>query len=123
MELKGKIMPRSIIAGSIMAIFVFCAGCTTIRVGDFTAISTKNIYAKGVDITKLPQQRVEGEDIRFLGIGANIKDAVDCALEKSQGNLMIDAALYVYSAPFVSGYKVRGTVVNVPYEKVSEPGR
>ena len=95
-----------------------CVGCTQ-RVGDFTAISTKNIYAKGVDITKLPQQQgVQGKDIRFLGIGSNIKNAVDRALEAGHGNLMIDAALYINSAPFVSGWRVRGTVVNVPYEKV-----
>lgn len=101
-----------------LTVMLVCAGCTT-RVGDFTIISTKNVYAKGVDVTKLPQQHgVEGEDIKFLGIGANIKDAVDRALESSQGNLMIDAALYIYSAPFVSGYKVRGTVVKIPYQKV-----
>ncbi len=105
-----------------LCIFVAILGGCTTRVGDFTAISTKNIYAKGVDVTKLPQmQGVEGEDIRFLGIGANIKDAVDRALEKGRGNLMIDVALYVYWAPFVEGFKVRGTVINVPYEKVSLP--
>ena len=96
-----------------------CVGCTQ-RVGDFTAISTKNIYAKGVDVTKLPQQQgVEGKDIRFLGIGSNIKDAVDRALEAGHGNLMIDAALYVDWAPFVCGFRVRGTVVNIPYKKVA----
>lgn len=96
-------------------------GCRT-RIGDFTAISTKNIYAKGVDLTKLPQTLgVEGEDIRFLGIGANIKDAVDRALEKAHGNLMIDVALYVYEGFFVRGYVVRGTVVKVPYERTAVP--
>lgn len=94
-----------------------CVGCTH-RMADFTVISTKNIYAKGVDVTKLPQQHgVEGKDIRFLGIGMNIKDAVDRALETGGGNLMIDAALYTYRGFFVAGYKVRGTVVNVPYKK------
>ena len=100
-------------------IALLCGGCTQ-RVGDFTAISTKNIYAKGVDVTKLPQQQgVEGKDIRFLGIGSSIEDAVDRALEAGHGNLMIDAALYVDSAPFVAGWRVRGTVVNIPYDKVA----
>lgn len=92
------------------------AGCTT-RVGDFTVMSSKNIYCKNVDITKLPQTRVEGKDIRFLGIGADYKDAVDRALEKGNGNLMIDAVLYVEDYVLFGGYKVVGTVVNVPYEQ------
>ncbi len=90
-------------------------GCTQ-RIADFTGISTKNIYAKGVDVSSLPRAAgVRGSDIRFLGIHANIKDALDAALEKGDGNLMIDCAVYMYSAPFVSGYEVRGTVVKVPY--------
>ncbi len=95
--------------------------CET-RVGDFTAMSTKNVYCKGADLTKLPQdKRVEGSDIKFLGIGANIKNAVDDALEKGDGNLMIDVALYVWNAPFVGGYKVRGTVLKVPYASTTRP--
>lgn len=94
-------------------------GCTQ-RVADFTGISTKNIYAKGVDVSALPKaEGIKGKDIRFLGINANIKDALDEALEKGHGNLMIDCAVYIWSAPFVSGYEVRGTVVKVPYKKES----
>lgn len=92
------------------------AGCST-RVGDFTALSSKNVYCKNVDVTKLPQQRVEGKDICFLGIGADYKDAVDRALEKGHGNMMIDAVFYIESWPLFAGYKVVGTVVNVPYEQ------
>lgn len=88
------------------------------RIADFTGISTKNIYAKGVDVSALPKlEGVEGKDIRFLGIGANIKDALDEALEKGHGNLMIDCAVYIWSAPFVAGYKVRGSVIDIPYRK------
>ena len=93
------------------------AGCSQ-RIADFTGISTKNIYAKGVDVSALPKVAgVKGSDIRFLGINANIKDALDEALEKGDGNLMIDCAVYIWSAPFVAGYEVRGTVVKVPYTK------
>jgi hypothetical protein len=91
------------------------AGCST-RIGDFTALSSKNVYCKNVDVTKLPQQRAEGKDICFLGIGADFKDAVDRALEKGHGNMMIDAVFYVENYPFFAGYKVVGTVVNVPYQ-------
>ena len=94
---------------------IMCVSCST-RIGDFTALSTKNIYCKNVDVTKLPQTRVEGKDICFLGIGADLKDAADRALEKGKGNLMIDAAYYVESYPLFNGYKVVGTVVKVPYQ-------
>ena len=92
------------------------AGCST-RVGDFTALSTKNVYCSNIDVTKLPQARVEGKDIRFLGIGANYKNAADRALEKGHGNLMVDGVFYVESWPLFAGYKVVGTVVNVPYRQ------
>ena len=98
-------------------------GCTQ-RIADFTGISTKNIYAKGVDVSALPKaEAIEGKDIRFLGIGANIKDAIDEALEKGNGNLMIDCAVYIWYAPFFNGFTVRGTVVNVPYTRSLGTGR
>jgi hypothetical protein len=107
---------------SVFLVVVFgvvAGGCST-RIGDFTAISSKNIYCKETDLTKLPQrQGIEGESIRFWGWGANIKDALDEALEKGGGNLMIDCQLYyvTYPIPIFSfeGYKVRGTVIKVPY--------
>src|SRR5262249_10480405 len=103
--------------GFTAALLMSLAGCSY-RVGDFTAISTKNLYAKGVDLSKLPRQEgVEGEDVRFLGIGANIKDATDHALEKGGGNVMIDCALYVEDRIIFTGYRVRGTVINVPYSQ------
>jgi hypothetical protein len=107
-------MTRKLLALPFLALAAM--GCSSTRIGDFTALSTKNVYAKNVDITKLPKKEgVEGEDVRFLGIGANFKDAVDKALEAGGGNVMIDAAFYMESRPFASGYRVRGTVINVPY--------
>lgn len=92
-------------------------GCNQ-RIADFTGISSKNIYAKGIDVSALPKaEGITGKDIRFLGIGANIKDALDKALEEGHGNLMIDCAVRIWWAPFVAGYEVRGTVVDVPYRE------
>ncbi len=113
-------MRRSTLTITSLVLMIASLGCTQ-RIADFTGISTKNIYAKGIDVSALPKvEGVKGRDATFLGIGADIKDALDEALEKGAGNLMIDCAVYVWSAPFVSGYEVRGTVVNVPYE-TSEP--
>jgi len=108
-------MRESIIAVVVVFSVSSTVGCTQ-RIADFTGISTKNIYAKGIDVASLPKaEGVKGRDARFLGINANIKDALDEALEKGNGNLMIDCAVYIWEAPFVAGYEVRGTVVNVPY--------
>jgi len=113
----------SLLVGVLLFAF---SGCST-RVGDFTAISTKNVYAHNIDLTKLPrQQGVEGSDVRFLFGTPNIKNAVDQALEKGGGNVMIDVVLYVESGFLSSGYRVRGTVINVPYtrdESNPQPGR
>ena len=107
---------KNICVIGILLSIVFLSGCVT-RVGDFTALSTKNIYCKNIDVSSLPKQRVEGESVAFLGIGANLKDATDEAIEKAGGNLMIDAAFYRVSGLFWGGYKIEGTVVNVPYQK------
>jgi hypothetical protein len=97
------------------------SGCTSMRVGDFTVMSTKNINCQHVDITKLEQHPgVVGKDIRFLGWGANVKDAADKALEQYNGNLLVDAVVYVESGPFFGGYTVKGTSVTVPYQRPSK---
>ena len=102
---------------TLVVVISAIGGCTH-RIGDFTAMSTKNIYCDHVDITKLKQHKeIEGEDVRFLGIGANIEDAADRAMLKADGNIIIDAAVYSVYGPFFGGYKIKGTVVAVPYKK------
>jgi hypothetical protein len=114
--MNRKILPMLVAVSLVMCCFGGI-GCTY-RAGDFTLASTKNLYAHGVDLTKLPQkQGVEAEgDAKFFGFGLNYKDPTDRALEKGGGNLMIDAVYYVESYWFFAKAKVRGTVVNVPYE-------
>ncbi len=104
-----------ILLGFIGLFVFFLSGCSH-RIGDCTAISTKNIYCENVDVTKLPKKEgVEAEDVRFLGIGANVENALDRALEAGGGNLMINAVVYYEDRVFSSGYRIRGTVVKVPY--------
>ncbi len=107
-------MYKNIIMLMVIVSLAVCSGCSY-RLGDFTALSTKNIYCEGVDITKLKQYNgVEGEDITFLGIGADPKDAADRALEKYDGNLLINAVIYSEYYILFAGYKVRGTVIKTP---------
>jgi hypothetical protein len=106
---------------SLALVAVLLSGCSY-RVGDCTLMSTKNIYCKNVDLTKLEQkQGVEGKDIRFWGIGSNIKDAADEAFERAGGNLMIDPVVHYEFVPLIcGGYVVKGTVVKVPYSNNSK---
>ena len=104
----------------LLVFLMFCllsVGCSS-RIADCTVISTKNIYCKNVDLTTLEQKRgVIGKDIRFWGIGSNLQDAADKALEKGDGNLMIDPVFYYESFPLIcGGYVVKGTVIKVPYQ-------
>lgn len=109
-------MKKTMLLLSACVIVVVC-GCSR-RVGDCTLMSTKNIYCQNVDLTKLEQHRgIIGKDIRFWGIGSNIKDAADKALEQADGNLLIDPVVYYESFPLVcGGFVVKGTVVKVPYQ-------
>jgi hypothetical protein len=102
-----------VLAGLAMGLGTGC----TYRVGDFTAMSTKNIYAKGVDISALPKkENVEGSgDLCFFMIGANLKDPLDRALDAGHGNVMIDAVVYLEDYVFFGKYRIKGTVINVPY--------
>lgn len=109
-----KLNRTMMVLGGLVAV-LFCVGCSR-RIGDFNALSSKNIYCENTDLTKLPKtQGVEGKDVTFLGIGADLQDALDRALEEGDGNLMVDAVVYIDSAPFVAGYRIRGTVIKVPY--------
>lgn len=96
------------------------AACSSMRIGDFTLCSTKNVALDNVDLDKLPQKtEVIGEDKKFVflfipfGI-PRLENAVDDALAKGGGDLMVDTAVYAEQWWFLvgqTGLKVKGTVV------------
>src|SRR4030042_273162 len=112
--------------GLIVAIvcLLFLSGCSA-RLGDCTIMSTKNISCKNVDLTKLEQHPgLVGKDIRFWGIGSNLKDAADKALEQANANLLIDVVIYYESFPLVcGGYVVKGNGITVPYTTGAEAAK
>ncbi len=112
---------KKIITLSILATLIMVYGCSH-RIADCTLMSTKKIQCQNVDLTKLEQRRdVVGKDIRLLGIGSNIKDAADKALEQANGNLLINPVVYYEEIPLLSGgYVVKGTVVKVPSQNESD---
>jgi hypothetical protein len=98
--------------GVCLCSFLLLTGCATNRFADFTVVSTKN-----VDLTRLTPEaieagvNVEGQDLTFWS-APNMETAIDNALEKGNGNLMLDAVVSFRSG-WKSGYIVEGTVVDV----------
>ncbi|MDD4556214.1 MAG: hypothetical protein PHE89_02645 [Alphaproteobacteria bacterium] len=104
---------------------LFLCGCTT-HLTDLSMISNKNINLNEIDIDRSPQRKyVIGEDKKFILIffplgQPKIKEALNDALEKGNGDLMIDASLYVTSWWFIvgqTGIEIKGTVVNTKGDK------
>ena len=83
----------------------------SVRLVDFTVISSKNV---NLDIDRTQGKKVKGEKSYFLGIGWNIKDAMDKALETAgpEYDLLIDGVVRYGSYPFISSVTVEGTAVS-----------
>ena len=110
-------MRKAFVLGLICLI---SAGCSNIRIVDFTTISTKNIdWSKAATFNRA-SARVEGEDkvhiICFIPTGVpNMKEAIDRAIESKPGGVaLVDGVVYQKSwyIPLIYGqvsYVVDGT--------------
>ena len=105
--------------GLLVVMFFVVAGCS-MRVLDFTIVSSKNVEMRIPDSSK--GERVVGVDkvTNILGIplgSANLKEAVDRAIEKAGPgyDALVDGVIYSifnYYLLFATvGYKVEGTPV------------
>ncbi|MCC5937320.1 MAG: hypothetical protein JJU34_08565 [Lunatimonas sp.] len=101
---------RQIIYVAMIAIALSFFSCSQ-RIVDFTVISSKN---HSIGFEKSTGKRVKGKSTGFLGIGANIKDAMDNALQSAgpEYDVLVDGVVKVENYFFVSGYTVEGTAVN-----------
>jgi hypothetical protein len=83
----------------------------SIRLVDFTVISSKNV---NLNIDRTQGKKVKGEKAYFLGIGWNIKDAMDKALESAgkEYDLLVDGVVRYGSFPLVATVTVEGTAVS-----------
>jgi hypothetical protein len=94
------------------------SGCMA-RLVDFTALSTKNVNVPGDRL-----ERVQGEDLAtiilfFPTSQPNIKQAIDNAIQKSGGDLLVDGVIYrkCWYIPLLfgqCGFVVEGTPVKLP---------
>ncbi|PZP39466.1 MAG: hypothetical protein DI585_04060 [Pseudomonas fluorescens] len=96
------------------------SGCST-HLTDVSMISNKSVELESINIDKAPQRKlVEGSSTKFIFLiipfgYPTIKEALNNALEKGQGDLMVDASIYREGWWFLVGQdtiKIKGTVVN-----------
>ena len=104
----------------LIIMLIFLSGCTT-HLTDLSMISNKNINLEKIDIDRAPQRKlVEGEDSKFILLffplgQPKIKEAVNKALQKGNGDLLVDASLYYKYWWFIIGQstiQIKGTVVD-----------
>ena len=98
---------------------LWLSGCSY-HMADLSIVSNKNVNLEKVNLDRLPQiKNVTGKDtaysIYFIPLGeAHIQDAISDALNKADGDLMIDVSVYKRVFWFIVGmnqYEVKGTVI------------
>lgn len=114
-----------------VTILLSLSSCTR-HIAEFSAISTRAVAPGIIDLTKLEQKKVTGVDSEiavffppgfiiyhpFIPVYGPLKleDAVENALAKGKGDLLLDATLqYKTGFYFLFGrksYVIKGTVVN-----------
>ncbi|MEQ8908620.1 MAG: hypothetical protein RIC95_05480 [Vicingaceae bacterium] len=94
----------------ILVSLVTLSSCSY-RLVDFTVISTKNAEI-GVDRSK--GKKTMGKKSYFLGLGWNLKDAIDDALGNAgtEYDLLIDGVVTYVSIPLFPTIKVSGLAVS-----------
>ena len=110
-----KLLSRFILV--LLSICLF--GCA-FRQADLTAITTRNVKLDGVNLNELSSERIEGKDSKFVFMfipfgRPHLEEAIDDALDKGNGDLMLDAVIYTKSWWFLVGQNiitVKGTVLN-----------
>ena len=95
----------------LIAITTLTLSSCSVRLVDYTMISTKQV---NLQVDKTQGKKVEGKKSYFLGIGWNLKDALDRALENAGPgyDLLVDGVVRYNDVPFVLTIKVEGTAIN-----------
>jgi hypothetical protein len=98
---------------------LFTSACS-IRLADFSILSTRNVNLDKIDLDSKPQVKgVVGKDTSFIFLFIpfgfpHLEDAVDDALNKGNGDVLIDGVLHSKAWWFICGQntlEVKGTVV------------
>lgn len=104
----------------IVSLMIMAISACTAHLTDMSVISNKNVNLNKVDVDKMPHvKHVTGRDSNFVFLFIpfgypQIKTALNDALQKGDGDLMVDASLYAKSWWFLIGQdtiEIQGTVV------------
>jgi len=111
MKVKKLLLPFFLVA-------LFTTTSCTYRLVDFTVISSKNA---DIRMDKTMGKKTNGDKTYFLGIGFNLKDALDIALDKAGPgyDLLVDGVVRYTAAPFVAIVKVEGTAISTSKMRLS----
>ena len=106
----------------ILVAFLFLTAACTSHLADVTAISTRELNPNEVDLNKLPTKtQIEGQHKAVTTLctfwkRVNLSKAVDEALDKGEGDLMLNAEISLRRIFIVIGFintiKIKGDVVN-----------
>lgn len=103
----------------LLLCIVFMNGCAT-HLTDLSMITNKNVALSRIDLDRAPQKKnIVGKETRFVFLFIpfgvpKIQGAVNDALRRGNGDLLIDASVYAKGWWFLVGQQsieVRGTVV------------
>jgi hypothetical protein len=100
------------------AIVVLCAGCFA-RLGDVSAVSTKNIIVPGEQLGKTEAEMKTHIICIFPTKKLDPKEIIDKALDKKNGDMLVNARLYMVKSwwiPFIYGQmtlRVEGEAIRV----------
>lgn len=105
----------TLIKNSLLILFLgsLLSGCTA-RIGDLSLVSTKNIDLSKSKLDMSTGVNVFGEDCKHSLVGLpNLEAAIDDALQKGTGNVLVDEVTEFKSIWVLIGsiqcYKVKGT--------------
>ncbi len=94
----------------LLALALLLQGCIQ-RVGDFTALSGKNIDMQGGLHAVSERNRVEGTDWKIFAV-PSLEEAVDNAVEKYGGAVgLTNVTVTTYNFPFYHAFSVEGDPV------------
>ena len=114
-----KIFMKCLFSILFFATLITSTACS-LRLADLSAVSTRNVTLDKVDLDSFPQTKgIVGKDTKwmflFIPFGVpHLEDAIDDALDKGNGDMMIDAVLHSKGWWFLIGQsslQVKGTVV------------
>ncbi len=109
----------------LLIAFFVGSGCSN-RIADLTLVSTKNIDLSNASLDLKHGKRTKGEDCKFVFIVPfgmpSLEEAIDDALEKGRGNIMVDQVSYAVNKSFIVGQmciEVEGTVLRTAEKRTS----